>query len=65
MFLQIGDKAIAIEYITSVHFQHDKQQICVCLAILDVDQAEEHIFTGKYYDAFMNWWEHKAEVYKT
>ena len=64
MFLQIEDNAIAIEHIISIYFQKETQKVTVWLGVLDGDQAEEHTFTGKYYDAFMNWWEHKADVYK-
>lgn len=62
MFLQIENKAIAIEHIVTIYFAEDA--VHIEFDVQDGDQPLLWILEGKHYNAFFNWWEHKAEVYK-
>ena len=62
MFLQIENKAIAIDHIVCIYFSDG--QAYVEFDIQDGDQPMIWVLEGNNYNAFMNWWEHKADVYK-
>lgn len=62
MFLQIGDRAIAIEHIVYVYFAKDR--VGIELDVLDGDSPSVYVLKGNDHKAFLKWWEHKADVYK-
>ena len=63
MFLQIENKAIAIDHIVCIYFSEGKAYIE--FDVLDGDQPMKWILEGDNYNAFFNWWVRKAEVYTT
>lgn len=64
MFLHIGDIAININHIEYIQFEHESNQVFVYTIVIDDNEQTSFDFSGSEYNAFMNWWEHKAEVYR-
>ena len=63
MFVQIGNRAFNPDLVVLVRQEEETRQVTLFPIYQAPDTGTTITFSGTEYDAFINWWYHKENVY--